>query len=84
MHLIREDGQPVAAIQWAACAYHLKDREAWIGWNAQTCARRRNLSVKENQPTLSKEVDKELGRTPFLPRHRKAATATATATATAP
>jgi hypothetical protein len=43
MHLIREDGQPVAAIQWAACAYHLKDREAWIGWNAQTCARRRNL-----------------------------------------
>jgi hypothetical protein len=45
MHIIREDGQPVAAIQWAACAYHLKDREAWIGWNAQTCARRRNLIV---------------------------------------
>ena len=45
MHIIREDGQPVAAIQWAACAYHLKDREEWIGWNAQTCARRRNLIV---------------------------------------
>ena len=29
----------------AACAYHLKDREAWIGWDAQTCARRRNLII---------------------------------------
>jgi len=45
MQLIREDGEPVAAIQWAACAYHLKDREEWIGWNAQMCARRRNLIV---------------------------------------
>ena len=45
IHIIREDGEPVAVIQWAACAYHLKDREAWIGWNGLTCARRRNLVV---------------------------------------
>ena len=45
MQIIREDGKPVAVIQWAACAYHLKDREAWIGWSALTCARRRNLVV---------------------------------------
>ena len=45
MQIIREDGQPVAVIQWAACAYHFKDREAWIGWSALTCARRRNLVV---------------------------------------
>ena len=45
MQIIREDGAPVAVIQWAACAYHLKDREAWIGWSALTCARRRNLVV---------------------------------------
>jgi hypothetical protein len=45
MHIIRENGEPVAVIQWAACAYHLKDREAWIGWDALTCARRRNLVV---------------------------------------
>ena len=45
IHVIREDGEPVAVVQWAACAYHLKDREAWIGWNGLTCARRRNLIV---------------------------------------
>lgn len=45
IQLIRENGVALAAIQWAACAYHLKDREAWIGWNAQTCAQRRNLIV---------------------------------------
>lgn len=45
VHIIREDGQPVAVIQWAACAYRLKDREAWIGWNGLICARRRNLVV---------------------------------------
>ena len=27
--VILEDGWPVALLQWAACAYHLKDREAW-------------------------------------------------------
>ena len=45
IQIIREDGNPVAVIQWAACAYRLKDREAWIGWNALTCAKRRNLVV---------------------------------------
>ena len=45
LHIIREDGEPAAVIQWAACAYHLKDREAWIGWSGLTCARRRNLVV---------------------------------------
>lgn len=45
VHLVCEDGTPVALIQWAACAYHLKEREAWIGWNPLTCAKRRNLIV---------------------------------------
>jgi Domain of unknown function (DUF4338)/DDE_Tnp_1-associated len=43
--IILEDGKPVALVQWAACAYHLKDREAWSGWDAQACARRRNLII---------------------------------------
>jgi len=43
--VILEDGAPVALVQWAACAYHLKDREAWIGWDALACARRRNLII---------------------------------------
>jgi len=45
VQIIREDGQPVALVQWAACAYHLKDREAYLGWDKITCAKRRNLIV---------------------------------------
>lgn len=45
LQIIEEDGLPVAVVQWAACAYHLKDREAFIGWDALTCAKRRNLIV---------------------------------------
>jgi Domain of unknown function (DUF4338)/DDE_Tnp_1-associated len=44
-HIILEDGQPVAVVQWAACAFRLKDREAYIGWSALQCAKRRNLIV---------------------------------------
>ncbi len=44
-HIISEDGRPVAIVQWAACAYRLKDREAFIGWSPLQCARRRNLVV---------------------------------------
>lgn len=45
IQIIREDGRPVAPVQWAASAYHLKDREAHLGWDARTCAKRRNLIV---------------------------------------
>jgi hypothetical protein len=44
-HIIKENEQPVAVVQWAACAYHLKDREAFIGWSKLQCAKRRNLVV---------------------------------------
>ena len=43
--IIEEAAHPVAILVWAASAYHLKDREAWIGWDALTCASRRNLIV---------------------------------------
>jgi hypothetical protein len=43
--VILEDGQPVALVQWAACAYRLKNREAWFGRDAQACARQRNLII---------------------------------------
>jgi len=45
IQIIREDGEPVALVQWAACAYHLKDRDASLGWDKRTCAKRRNLVV---------------------------------------
>lgn len=44
-HIVHEDGRPVAVLAWAACAYHLKDREAHIGWSKLQCAKRRNLVV---------------------------------------
>ena len=44
-HIVCEDARPVAVLAWAACAYHLKDREAHIGWTALQCAMRRNLVV---------------------------------------
>lgn len=37
--------QPVAVLVWAASAYHLKDRDSWIGRDRLTCATRRNLIV---------------------------------------
>ena len=43
--IVEEAAQPVAILVWAASAYHLKDREAWIGWDALACASRRNLIV---------------------------------------
>ena len=56
IHLIHENGVLVAIVQWAACAYHLKDREAWIGWNGLTCARRRNLVVNNVRFLVRKEA----------------------------
>ncbi len=43
--LVQEADTPVAILVWAASAYHLKDREVWIGWDPLTCASRRNLIV---------------------------------------
>lgn len=40
------DGQWVALLSWSAAAYHLKDREAWIGWDVQQ--RRRRLALLAN------------------------------------
>ena len=40
------DGCWVALLSWSAAAYHLKDREAWIGWDARQ--RRRRLALLAN------------------------------------
>ena len=45
VQVIKEKGEAVAVVQWSSCAYHLKDREQWIGWNAMQCAQRRKLVV---------------------------------------
>lgn len=43
--IVLEDGRPVAALLWAASAWHLKDRDDWIGWDPLTRACRLKLVV---------------------------------------
>ena len=43
--IVHEDGVPVAVLQWGACGCFLKPRDAFIGWPALLCAKRRNLIV---------------------------------------
>lgn len=45
IQMVSQGEEVVAVLVWAASAYHLKDREAWIGWDRLTCAQRRNLIV---------------------------------------
>lgn len=45
-YVARVGGQWVALLSWSAAAYHLKEREAWIGWDTQQ--RRRRLALVAN------------------------------------
>ena len=42
-----QDGQWVGLLLWCAPALHLKDREAWIGWDPLTRAQRLKLIVNQ-------------------------------------
>lgn len=43
---VLEDGQPVAVLVWCAAAWHLKDRDERIGWDAVTRSQRLKLVVQ--------------------------------------
>jgi hypothetical protein len=43
------EGQWVALLSWSAAAYHLKLREAWIGWSRQQLQRRLPLAVNNSR-----------------------------------
>lgn len=45
-HVAEAEGQWVALLGWSAAAYHLKGRDAWIGWN--DTQRRARLSLIAN------------------------------------
>lgn len=48
--VLREDDlQPVALVLWAASALHLKDRDAFIGWDTRTRASRLGLIVNNTR-----------------------------------
>lgn len=49
IQIVEENGQAVAVLIWAASAYRLKDREAYVGWDPVTCAQRRNLIVNNTR-----------------------------------
>jgi len=43
------DDEPVAVLLWAASAFHLRARDAWIGWDAMTRSRRLGLLVNNSR-----------------------------------
>ena len=45
-YIAEVDGRWVALLSWSAAAYHLRDREEWLGWNPQQ--RRRRLALVAN------------------------------------
>ena len=42
-------GQWLALATWSAAAFHLKDRDQFIGWNAEQCRRRRRLLANNSR-----------------------------------
>ena len=58
--IVAQADQAVAVLVWAASAYHLKDREAWIGWDRLTCASRRNLKRHRGDFYVPNERPKRL------------------------
>jgi len=45
-YVAQVDGQWLALVSWSAAAYHLKDREDWLGWS--DAQRRRRLALVAN------------------------------------
>lgn len=43
------EGQWIGLLTWVACAYHLKDRDEWIGWTQEQCRRRRPFVVNNSR-----------------------------------
>jgi hypothetical protein len=48
-YVAESNGQWVALLTWNAAAFHLKDREAWIGWSPQQKRRRLPLVVNNSR-----------------------------------
>jgi len=60
-YVAEHEGQWVALLAWNAAAYHLKDREAWIGWTVRQKRRRLTLGVNNSRFLIRTE-----GRVPNL------------------
>ena len=42
-------GRWLALATWSSAAFHLKDRDRFIGWSAEQCARRRSLLASNSR-----------------------------------
>ena len=57
--VVERDGRWVALLVWGPAALKLKDREAWVGWNAAMAAERLKLVVQNRRYLLLVERGKE-------------------------
>ena len=57
--VVERDGQWVALMVWGPAALKLKDREAWMGWNAAMAAERLKLVVQNRRFLLLVERGQE-------------------------
>ncbi len=48
-YVAEHGGQAVALLCLSACAYHLADRDRWIGWSAEQAMQRRHLVVQNSR-----------------------------------
>ncbi len=42
-------GRPIALLSFSACAYHLADRDRWIGWTSEQAIQRRHFVVQNSR-----------------------------------
>ena len=55
------DDAPVAVLRWAASAFHLRARDAWIGWDAMTRSRRSIYCMAEKKHCIVCKATISLG-----------------------
>ena len=57
-------GQWLAVATWSSAAFHLKDRDRFIGWSPEQCRRRRGLQPIDRKSTRLNSSHTVLSRMP--------------------
>jgi hypothetical protein len=55
-YVAEHEGQTLALVAFGNCAYHLADRDRWIGWSAEQLTRRRHFVVQNSRLLVLGEV----------------------------
>ena len=48
-YVLEHCGKTIALLNFSACAYHLADRDRWIGWSQEQAMQRRDLVVQNSR-----------------------------------